>query len=144
MCFAAACLAFQLPASAAQFIVNSARDGVDANPGDGLCATAAGDCTLRAAIQESNALPGADVIFVPGAVYTLTIPGTGEDAAATGDLDITEAPHGPGRRDQRPRSWTALASTEPLSNSCNNCQGNDQGHDGSERKCRRRLRGRHL
>jgi choice-of-anchor C domain-containing protein len=37
------------------FVVNSNADGVDANPGDGLCQTAtAGECTLRAAIAEAN------------------------------------------------------------------------------------------
>ena len=30
----------------------------DANPGDGVCANAAGVCTLRAAIEEVNALGG--------------------------------------------------------------------------------------
>jgi len=44
---------------------------------------------LRAAIQEANALAGADTITVPTGTYTLTITGTGEDDAATGDLDIT-------------------------------------------------------
>jgi CSLREA domain-containing protein len=76
-------------AHAATFTVNSTADAVDANPGDGVCVTAAGKCTLRAAIMESNALPGDDTITLPTGTYTLTIPGTGEDAAATGDLDIT-------------------------------------------------------
>ena len=44
-------------------VVNHNGDGVDANPGDGICQTAtAGQCTLRAALQELNALavqPGA-------------------------------------------------------------------------------------
>ena len=44
----------------------------------------------RAAIQEANALTGADVIQVPAGVFTLNIAGAGEDASATGDLDITE------------------------------------------------------
>ena len=66
------------------------NDAVDAHPGDGICATATGECTLRAAIQETNALPGGDQIFVPGAVYTITIPGAGEDCGASGDLDITD------------------------------------------------------
>jgi CSLREA domain-containing protein len=77
-------------ASAATFTVNSTADAVDARPGDGICATAAGACTLRAAIQETNALPGADTVMVPAGTYTLTIPGRGETAAATGDLDITD------------------------------------------------------
>ena len=83
-------LAFQSPAEARQFTVNSINDAVDAHPGDGICATATGECTLRAAIQETNALPGGDQIFVPGAVYTITIPGAGEDCGASGDLDITD------------------------------------------------------
>ena len=48
------------PAQAATFDVNSMADAVDANPGNTACATAGGVCTLRAAIQEANALPGAD------------------------------------------------------------------------------------
>jgi len=81
------------PVSAAEnFIVNSSADIVDANPGDGLCETdIMGDCTLRAAIQEANALSGADMISIPAGTYTLAIAGVGEDAAAAGDLDITES-----------------------------------------------------
>ena len=74
----------------AQFTVDSTTDAVDANPGDGICASAAGECTLRAAIQETNALPGADEVTLPGGTYALEIPGEGEDAAATGDLDVTD------------------------------------------------------
>ncbi len=51
-----------IPASAATFVVDSNGDAADASPGDGTCATAAGVCTLRAAIQEHNALGGADAI----------------------------------------------------------------------------------
>lgn len=47
---------FPIPATAATFAVNSTIDDVDAFPGDGICATATGDCTLRAAIQELNAM----------------------------------------------------------------------------------------
>ncbi len=76
-------------AYAATFTVTSTVDAVDAAPGNGVCATVGGVCTLRAAIQEANALAGADIITVPAGTYTLTIVGAGEDAAATGDLDIT-------------------------------------------------------
>jgi CSLREA domain-containing protein len=76
---------------AATFAVNSTIDAVDANPGDGICATVGGVCTLRAAIQEANALAGDDTITLPAGTYTLSIAGTEEDDAATGDLDITEA-----------------------------------------------------
>jgi len=61
-------VAFCAPASAATFTVDSLLDDAfsdDANPGDGICDDAfptASNCTLRAAIQEANALPGADRI----------------------------------------------------------------------------------
>ena len=45
---------------AATFTVDSTTDAVDASPGNGVCATSGAVCTLRAAIQESNALAGAD------------------------------------------------------------------------------------
>ena len=60
--FALAVLLFAAPAGAAPFLVNNAGNGADANPGDGACATAGAVCTLRAAIQEANALAGADTI----------------------------------------------------------------------------------
>jgi len=61
-------------AQAAVFAVNSASDVVDANPGNGICETALGNgvCTLRAAIQETNALAGADEIILPPNTYVLT------------------------------------------------------------------------
>ncbi len=52
------------------FIVNSTADLVDVVPGNGVCETSTlGECTLRAAIMESNANPGADTIHfnIPGA-----------------------------------------------------------------------------
>jgi len=60
------------PAHGASFTVNSTADTVDATPGDGVCADAAGACTLRAAIEEANALPGADVISVPQGIYHIS------------------------------------------------------------------------
>src|SRR5438093_7147504 len=56
------------PALAVTFTINSTGDAGDPTP-DGVCATAGGVCTLRAAIQESNAQAGADVINfnIPGA-----------------------------------------------------------------------------
>lgn len=61
-----------LVAHAATFTVNSTADAVDAALGDGVCATAGGQCTLRAAIQEANALAGADTITLPAGTYILT------------------------------------------------------------------------
>ncbi len=77
-------------ASGAAFTVDSSADARDATPGDGICATSAGVCTLRAAIQETNALAGEDAIEVPAGDYVLTIPGSDEDSACTGDLDISD------------------------------------------------------
>ncbi|HTP02937.1 MAG TPA: CSLREA domain-containing protein, partial [Anaerolineales bacterium] len=78
-------------AAAATFVVNSTSDALDDNPGDGVCHTAAVECTLRAAVQEANASAGTDTISVPAGTYTLSVGASGEDAAAAGDLDITES-----------------------------------------------------
>lgn len=77
-------------ANAATFSVNSLADSVDAAPGDGVCASAAGVCGLRAAVQEANALQGADIISLPPGIYTLTLVGTSENLGASGDLDISD------------------------------------------------------
>jgi hypothetical protein len=50
-------------------------DAVDAAPGDGVCATGRATCTLRGAIMDANALPGADDIGRPAGTYPLTIRG---------------------------------------------------------------------
>jgi len=80
------------PSAPLTLTVNSLLDAVDANPVNGLCETGAGNgvCTLRAAIQETNARFSADTIILPAGTYTLTRPGDFEDAAAIGDLDITD------------------------------------------------------
>jgi CSLREA domain-containing protein len=58
---------------------------------DGICGGPLNfPCSLRDAIISANARPGEDTIHVPPGNYRLTIPGSGEDNAATGDLDIWE------------------------------------------------------
>jgi len=44
--------------NAAEFNVNTTVDTIDINPGDGICEAIAtmGDCSLRGAIIESNAI----------------------------------------------------------------------------------------
>lgn len=79
------------PAAAAEFVVDSLVDGIDLDQGDGICLGLADRCTLRAAIQEANALPGTHTIVLGAGVYALTIRGSDEDAGATGDLDVTGA-----------------------------------------------------
>jgi parallel beta-helix repeat protein len=59
-------LASSSPAHAeSNFFVNSTADFADANITDGLCTAAesVGECTFRAAIQQANAVPGADNIL---------------------------------------------------------------------------------
>lgn len=82
-------LATPRPVWAADFTVNTTNDTVDAAPGNGTCADAGNQCSLRAAIMEANALSGADTITLAGATYLLSLTGRGENAGATGDLDIT-------------------------------------------------------
>lgn len=48
------------------------------------------DCSLREAVILANALVGPDTIHLAAGAYQLTIPGAGEDLAATGDLDVRD------------------------------------------------------
>src|SRR5947208_620106 len=74
------------------YTVNSTADLPNSSATSKVCATATGSCTLRAAIQASNANSGTDTISLPTAgVYRLTIAGRNENLAATGDLDIMDA-----------------------------------------------------
>lgn len=81
-------------AKAAIFTVNSPADIPDVKPGDGICETAPGNnvCTLRAAIQEANMIPGPDTIILqPNTTYTLTRAGTNETKSLNGDLNILDS-----------------------------------------------------
>ncbi len=44
------------------FVVTATNDDPDTTPGDGLCLTGSGSCSLRAAIEEANARAGANTI----------------------------------------------------------------------------------
>ena len=63
------------PVAAVGFNVDSTADEVDTIPGNGTCASANNNCTLRAAIQEANAFAGADTINVPAGTYSLSLTG---------------------------------------------------------------------
>lgn len=82
-----------LPAAAAlpaDYVVDVMTDSVDVMPGDGMCMDAAGFCSLRAAVQEANAVGGRSIIeLAPGGMYMLSLGFAGENLAAVGDLDIT-------------------------------------------------------
>jgi len=68
---------FSVVTSCAGGVVTTTTDSVTGN-------------SLRACIIWANGNPGADTLTVPAGTYTLTITGRGENAAATGDLDITD------------------------------------------------------
>lgn len=81
------------PCHAFEYVVGSTVDGADLDTSDGICAAAGvtgNPCTLRAAIQQANAWPGADRIRLGDATYLITINGAGEELGATGDLDIND------------------------------------------------------
>ncbi|HEX8648222.1 MAG TPA: choice-of-anchor Q domain-containing protein [Thermoleophilaceae bacterium] len=86
-------LAFDPCEPSCDVLVETVVDAPDAEPGDGECASAAGECTLRAAVQELNATrqafpdPYYKRIVLPPGRYVLTHHGAGENESATGDLD---------------------------------------------------------
>lgn len=85
------CMTFlflNVAASGATFVVNTTNDTADSTAGDGICADAAMQCSLRAAINEANALAGDDTITVPAGTYTQTLVAANEDLNAGGDWDI--------------------------------------------------------
>ncbi len=72
------------PALGLTFHVIGHVDGQDNNPGDGVCYSAVqGLCTLRAAVEESNAFPGVDLILIPGGEFDLE--------TALGQLNLTDS-----------------------------------------------------
>lgn len=72
------------PAPPPVLVVNTDVDGADALPGDGSCEVTpgTGDCSVRAAVEEGNAL-GAAAITVPAGRYTGSAP-----VVVTGRLSI--------------------------------------------------------
>ncbi len=71
----------------ASFTVDTTADTVDVNPGDGVAEDASGNTSLRAAIMETNALAGADSIYLSADTYGITRFGFDD---STGDLDIRD------------------------------------------------------
>ena len=74
------------------YTVNSTLDEVDSNIKDGICQTAAGTCTLRAAVMQANRVPGGGATIILPASPTpfgLTrVSGVG-DEDSWGDLDFS-------------------------------------------------------
>jgi CSLREA domain-containing protein len=75
-CACALFLADPAPAHALVYTVDSVADERDAVPGDGLCASGSGACTLRAALEESSADTSTydqDHVILPPGHYVLTL-----------------------------------------------------------------------
>jgi uncharacterized repeat protein (TIGR01451 family)/CSLREA domain-containing protein len=71
------------------FTVNANNSDVgDANQGDGVCATSGGVCTLRAAIQEANALASCGTININFSIGSSTITLTGGQLIINHDVNI--------------------------------------------------------
>ena len=71
------------------FTVDSTADGLDDDVSDGICHTAANNCSLRAAVMQANRTPNAGAtIMLPAGTYPLTRPPSGADAEDSGDLNL--------------------------------------------------------
>jgi len=58
------------------WMVDDAVDGEDVTPGDDVCATAAGGCSLQAALEESGAGSEGRIIVLPAGTWDLGVPRT--------------------------------------------------------------------
>ena len=67
------------------FVVNTTADTADANPGNGVAEDGVGDTSLRAAIEEANALAGADNISIGAGTFMLS----GGEITISSDVTIT-------------------------------------------------------
>lgn len=77
-------------AGAATFVVDRFDDSATIFD---ACTAAPGDCSLRGAILRANQFAAADVVRLGSGLHALTRTGAGEDAATTGDLDLTRPVH---------------------------------------------------
>lgn len=70
------------------FGVDSTADQIDDNLLDDVCHSAAGKCTLRAAVMQANRMLGDVTINLPAGNYSLGAP-LGADGDDSGDLNLT-------------------------------------------------------
>ena len=76
---------------AVEFTVTTTDDTIDANVSDGLCLDNLGECSLRAAIMQSNILGTDDVIYLPrGESFVLTRVND-IDTQGDNDLDVWDS-----------------------------------------------------
>jgi CSLREA domain-containing protein len=83
-------LSSQTWAATPTFVVNSEADEIDADLTDGICRTASGVCTLRAAVMQANqeGAQGA-ALSLPAGTYTIVRPRSGTNDDSSGDFNIT-------------------------------------------------------
>jgi hypothetical protein len=88
---AAVALVLAVPARADDtFVVDSFDDLVESDPVDIRCQTAAGSCTLRAAVMQGNLNPGNTKILLPPGLFALTRLPSGGNGTDSGDLNLTK------------------------------------------------------
>jgi hypothetical protein len=77
------------------FIVNSSLDELDADVSDGICRSASGVCTLRAAVMQANAFTGPGVVIkLPPGTYSITRPIDSAHLGNGGSLFLDTPPDG--------------------------------------------------
>lgn len=69
---------------AAEFTVNATYNAPDADPTDEICADSQGLCTIRAAVEQANALIGPDLVMIPAGKYSIH----DENASPFGDPQL--------------------------------------------------------
>jgi fibronectin-binding autotransporter adhesin len=79
------------------FVTTLSVDRADDTAAASACTAAPNDCSLRGAVRKANTTPGPDPVVInlqSGTTYNLTLSNANqENAAATGDLDITTSQH---------------------------------------------------
>lgn len=71
------------------FTVNTVADLIDDNTADGVCHTTAGNCSLRAAIMQSNhPAAGVTSIHLPAGTYKISRPRDFVDDETVGNFDL--------------------------------------------------------
>jgi CSLREA domain-containing protein len=71
---AGTCALPQAQAAGRVFHVNTTVDAIDDKPGDGVCNSSDGKCSLRAAVIEAGLGHGGDTIVLPAGRFLITIP----------------------------------------------------------------------
>ena len=85
------------PSLTPAFVTTLTVDRTDDVAAASACTAAPNDCSLRGAVRKANTTPGPDPFIItlqPATTYILTLSNANqENAAATGDLDITTSQH---------------------------------------------------